>query len=66
MKSKLTILAILSVVFLFGTRAFSGTSKISPESVTFPVKISKDKRYFTGSTTGICSVIMAAGIPEVI
>lgn len=46
---KLTILAILSVVFLFGTSAFSGTGKTAPKSVTFPVKISKDKRYFTDS-----------------
>jgi hypothetical protein len=46
---KLTILAIFSIVFLFGTSAFSETSKTTAKSVTFPVKISKNKRYFTDS-----------------
>jgi hypothetical protein len=49
MSSKITTLVFISLVFLIGTSAFSGTPDSALEAVTFPVKISKDKHYFTDS-----------------
>ncbi len=49
MRTKLIFLLLFSIVLLFSTNAFSGINKDNPVSVTFPVKISKDNRYFVDS-----------------
>jgi len=46
MRIKLTILGVFSLVFLFSKIAYTKTSKYQSESVEYPIKISKNKRYF--------------------